>query len=177
MRRPIIHRLQFGLQFTAVRDRPERTDQGRWPRLKRSRRPRPELLMRLGYSANSAAQNPDFGGGRCTGRSAVRSRSPAPRPGGRGAAGRWGPFRGRTLVIWTACYLDCACALTLAGIISPESAGGAVTRSARLAMALPSAKEDENGEDQARPVDQPVAGAPSGSRADTADISDTSGGA
>jgi len=90
---------------------------------------------------------------------------------------RWGPFRGRTLVIWTACYLDCACALTLAGIISPESAGGAVTRSARLAMALPSAKEDENGEDQARPVDQPVAGAPSGSRADTADISDTSGGA
>jgi hypothetical protein len=130
VRRPIIHRLQFGLQFTAVRDRPERTDQGRWPRLKRSRRPRPELLMRLGYSANSAAQNPDFGGGRCTGRSAVRSRSPAPRPGGRGAAGRWGPFRGRTLVIWTACYLDCACALTLASIISPESAGGAVTRSA-----------------------------------------------
>ena len=40
--------LQFGLQFNAVRRRPQRTDRGRWSSLNRSGRPRSEQLMRLG---------------------------------------------------------------------------------------------------------------------------------
>src|SRR6185312_5948918 len=100
-------------------------------------------------------------------------RSPAPHPGGRRAAGPPGCVPRRAYA-W---YLDCACALTPAGITCRESAGGAGTRPAWLAVALPLAKEDENGEDQAWPVDQPLARAPSGSRAETADIGNTSGGA
>ena len=38
--------LQFGLQFTTVPYRPERTGQRRWSSLNRSERLRPELLMR-----------------------------------------------------------------------------------------------------------------------------------
>src|SRR5215468_5471746 len=43
-------RLQFGLQFTAVRHRPGWTDQGCWSSLNGSGRPRSELLMRLGFT-------------------------------------------------------------------------------------------------------------------------------
>ena len=38
--------LQFGLQFTTLPCRPERTGQRRWSSLNRSERSRPELLMR-----------------------------------------------------------------------------------------------------------------------------------
>jgi hypothetical protein len=40
--------LQFGLQFTSVRRRSQRTDHRRWSSLNQSEQPRPELLMRLG---------------------------------------------------------------------------------------------------------------------------------
>jgi len=43
-------RLQFGLQFTAVRYCPWETGQRRWSSLNRSGRLSPELLMRLGLA-------------------------------------------------------------------------------------------------------------------------------
>src|SRR5262249_30015122 len=45
--------LQFKLQFTAVQEGPRGTSQGGRSRVNRSGRPRPELLMRLGFTCSS----------------------------------------------------------------------------------------------------------------------------
>lgn len=49
-----IRRLQFGLQFNAVRRRTLRTDRARWSSLNGSEPLRPELLMRLRFAARAA---------------------------------------------------------------------------------------------------------------------------
>jgi hypothetical protein len=46
---PRFRRLQFGLQFNAVRDRTQKTDRLGWSSMNRYGRLRPELLMRLGF--------------------------------------------------------------------------------------------------------------------------------
>ena len=45
--------MQFGLQFSTVQGRTARTDHGDWSSLNRSGRPRPELLMRLGFTTDA----------------------------------------------------------------------------------------------------------------------------
>jgi hypothetical protein len=51
-------RLQFGLQFTAVHGRSQWTVHESWSSLNQSGRPRPELLMRLGFGSH-AGSHPD----------------------------------------------------------------------------------------------------------------------
>jgi hypothetical protein len=51
-----IRGLQFGLQFTAVRDHPGKTGRGGWSSLNRSEQPCSELLMRLGFARSGCGQ-------------------------------------------------------------------------------------------------------------------------
>jgi len=73
--------LQFGLQFTTVQCRSGRTVRRRWSSLNRSELPRPELLMRLGFTPFRGS-NPR----------ASAAHGPLPRTPGRGLSRVLGPI-------------------------------------------------------------------------------------